>query len=76
MQTYGVMANVFYDFNLGRNLGRLPIVPYIGVGAGYAVAELGQRADRPPSTGRSVTIDGDDGNFAWQVIAGVAFPIQ
>ena len=33
-RTYGVMANVLYDFNLG-----MPVVPYIGGGVGYGWTE-------------------------------------
>ncbi len=76
VDTYGVMANVFYDFNLGWNLAGFSIVPYIGAGAGYAVQNWDNVRIASPSTGRSVTVDGDYGNFAWQVIAGAAFPIQ
>ncbi|WP_237216231.1 OmpA family protein [Falsiroseomonas oryziterrae] len=75
VSSYGVMANVFYDFDLGWNFGGFAIVPYLGAGAGYAVQNWDNVRINAPTTGRSVTIDGDNGNFAWQVIAGAAFPI-
>jgi outer membrane protein OmpA-like peptidoglycan-associated protein len=74
VQTYGVMANVFYDFNLGPSIP-LPVTPYIGGGIGYAVQNWDNVRISSPSTNRSVTIDGDNGNFAWQGIVGVSFNV-
>ena len=31
-QSYGVMANALYDFDLGSSF---PLMPYVGIGAGY-----------------------------------------
>jgi outer membrane protein OmpA-like peptidoglycan-associated protein len=75
--TWGAMANVFYDINLGWNLGGFSIVPYIGAGAGYVQQNWDNVTIRGPAGvgGGSVTVDGDNGNFAYQLIAGAAFPI-
>ena len=75
--SWGVMANVFYDFNLGWNYGAVGIVPYIGAGAGYVQQSWDNVTIRGPAgpTGGALTIDGDHGDFAYQLIAGAAFPI-
>jgi outer membrane protein OmpA-like peptidoglycan-associated protein len=73
--TWGVMANVFYDFDLGWNLGGVGIVPYVGGGLGYAVNDWDGVAISSPATGRTLRLDGDNGNFAWQVMVGAAFPL-
>ena len=69
VRTYGAMANALYDFNLG-----LPIVPYVGAGVGYVWHDYDVVRSRGAGASR-VTIDGDDGQFAFQGIAGAAFPI-
>jgi len=76
VNTWAVMANAFYDFNLGWNLGGVGIVPYIGGGIGYAQQNFDSVQISSPTTNRGIRIDGDDGNFAWQLIAGAAFPIE
>ena len=72
-RTYGAMANVLYDFNFSPL-----VVPYIGGGVGYAWTDydnVGSRFYRGNQIGRSVSIDDTDGRFAYQGIAGLAFPI-
>jgi outer membrane protein OmpA-like peptidoglycan-associated protein len=65
--SYGVMFNALYDFNLGG------VAPYVGAGVGYQIHNLDNVSAR---SGTSVaTIDGDEGNFAYQAIVGVGFPI-
>ena len=41
-RSYGVMANAFYDFDLGQgaNFGGFSLLPYVGVGAGYIWREF------------------------------------
>ncbi|MGG5809619.1 OmpA family protein [Falsiroseomonas sp. CW058] len=69
-RSYGVMANALYDFDLGAGSF---FTPYVGVGAGYVWHEYdGTRVTSPAG---SVTIDGSDGQFAYQAIVGAAFPI-
>jgi len=76
VNTWAVMANVFYDFNLGWNMGSVGIVPYIGGGIGYAQQNFDNVTVSTTATGRTLRMDGDYGNFAWQLIAGAAFPIH
>ena len=70
-EQYGAMGNVLYDFDVG-----IPFVfPYIGGGAGYQFVHwknIGTRADDG-----SFDINATDttGNFAYQGIAGVAYPV-
>jgi outer membrane protein OmpA-like peptidoglycan-associated protein len=78
-RTYGVMANAFYDFDLGVNFAGLSFMPYIGVGAGYAWREfenvsatIGPFGAVP---GGTVRTDGTDGRFAYQAIVGAAVPL-
>jgi outer membrane protein OmpA-like peptidoglycan-associated protein len=70
--SYGVMANAFYDFDMGPGSF---FTPYVGVGAGYQWHSYDNVRLRNNATGASVTIDGDDGQFAYQAIVGAAFPI-
>ncbi len=70
--SYGVMANVLYDFDLGPGSF---MTPYIGLGAGYIVQNWDSVRVASTATGRNVTVDGDNGNFAGQAIVGAAFPI-
>ncbi|MBP0443953.1 OmpA family protein [Roseomonas sp. SSH11] len=73
IRQYGVMANAYYDFNIPN----FPVVPYIGAGAGYIWTEYdGVRGTRQAAGSNSVVIDGTDGSFAWQGIAGAAYPIR
>lgn len=71
-RSYGVMANVFYDFDLGAGSF---IQPYVGAGLGFQWHEYsGVRARNTAGTG--FTIDGDQGRFAYQAIVGAAFPVN
>ncbi len=82
---YGGMFNVLYDFDASVfGLGSFPVVPYVGLGAGYQWAQ--DKNARlygflPPING--VTPGGiyqfrsnqGDGTFAYQGILGASFPI-
>ncbi|MBE9606780.1 OmpA family protein [Acetobacteraceae bacterium H6797] len=70
VRSYGAMANAYYDF---YGLG-LPVVPYIGLGAGYVWNDYDNV--RATSFGNTARIDGNDGAFAYQGILGVAYPID
>jgi len=59
--SYGVMGNVLYDFDIGQNW----VYPYVGVGGGYQWYEIHQDPYNVRSTG----------NWAAQGIVGAAFPI-
>jgi outer membrane protein OmpA-like peptidoglycan-associated protein len=63
----GLMANVLYDFDVSPRF-----VPYLGLGAGLAVVD----ADRLTPIPAGDFVDDDDTVFAWQVIAGVAVPLN
>jgi OmpA-OmpF porin, OOP family len=72
LQTYGVMVNALFDMDIGVSW----LYPYLGAGAGYAWSHLNNFAARPlvPPFG-AVTSNGTEGSFAFQGIAGLAFPI-
>jgi OmpA-OmpF porin, OOP family len=67
LRTYGAMGNVLYDFNLPG----LPVVPYLGVGAGYAWSEI--KHGRFNLGASSYRVNEDEGQFAYQGIAGVGY---
>ncbi|MFM9862820.1 MAG: outer membrane protein [Micropepsaceae bacterium] len=64
--TLSVLANVWYDFDLGN------VRPYIGGGIGWAETEL----DGQYIGGGLPIIDVSDNGFAWQLGAGVNFDIS
>ena len=70
--SYGAMANVLYDINLGSALGG--ITPYIGAGAGYIWLDY-QDVGARRSTGERAVYNGDTGPFGYQAIVGAALPI-
>lgn len=65
-QALAVMANVWYDFDVGG------VRPYIGGGIGWADVEL----DGTYVGGTLPVIDFSDDGFAWQLGAGVNFAIS
>jgi OmpA-OmpF porin, OOP family len=68
--TLSVMANVWYDFNVGG------VTPYIGGGIGWAQTEVeGNYLVTGPGAPGAVPFSFDDNGFAWQVGAGVNFDI-
>ncbi|MFM2149454.1 MAG: hypothetical protein RLZZ187_1760 [Pseudomonadota bacterium] len=67
--SYGVMANALYDFDLGPGT---PLMPYIGLGAGYMWTDYDKVGLRDPA-GNTVTVDGNEARFAYQAIVGAAF---
>jgi outer membrane protein OmpA-like peptidoglycan-associated protein len=67
------MGNALFDLNLDRFFG-LPLAPYVGVGAGYLWSDI--KNARFSRGGTSFRIDDqDDGQFAYQAIAGLAFKL-
>ena len=70
--SYGAMANILYDFNLGSALGGL--TPYIGAGAGYIWHDY-QDVGARRVTGEQAVYNGDTGAFGYQAILGAALPI-
>ena len=75
-RTYGVMANVLYDFDFANfGLGQSIFQPYLGVGVGYAWTEWRNVRGVSAPTGLALNIDDSDGRFAYQAIVGVATPL-
>ncbi|WP_157985976.1 outer membrane protein, partial [Teichococcus vastitatis] len=77
LQQYGVFANLYYDFQLPRWFPNMPVafVPYIGGGVGYMWTDLNATGTRTVAGGNTINIDDTTGQFAYQGMAGVAFPI-
>jgi OmpA-OmpF porin, OOP family len=74
-RSYGVMANVFYDFDFANfGLGRSIFQPYIGVGVGYIWTTWRNIRTVSQSTGLSLSATGTEANFGYQAILGVATP--
>ena len=77
-QTFGVMTNVLYDFDF-TNLG-LPVLdvvhPYVGAGVGYQWTDFGGISASNAANGFNVSTHGTNGNFAYQGIVGVAYPLE
>jgi outer membrane protein OmpA-like peptidoglycan-associated protein/outer membrane protein W len=63
--TYGPMLSILYDANVG-----LPIFPYVGAGAGYQWVKLDSY-----NKAEGVNFSGTKGSFAFNVIAGLSYPI-
>ncbi|MBE9605885.1 OmpA family protein [Acetobacteraceae bacterium H6797] len=70
--SFGAMANVLYDFDLGLPMG---ITPYIGGGVGYAWLNYQSVRLTGSNPFNRLDIVGSDGAFAYQGIAGIAMPI-
>ena len=72
-QTYGVMANVLFDIDVGIPL----IFPYVGGGAGYAWSNLSRSAVFTANSFPLLSnhFDETKGGFAFQAIGGLSFPI-
>lgn len=66
---WAAMVNVLYDINMCWC-----VEPYVGVGLGYAHTRFSR--DNRFYGGYRSRRHNDDNNFAWQVIAGVAYPIM
>jgi outer membrane protein OmpA-like peptidoglycan-associated protein len=65
---YGPMLNVLYDINAG-----LPVYPYVGGGVGYQWDQLSPHLNDQQLFNSNVT--GTKGSFAFDVIAGLSYPI-
>ncbi|AWW74121.1 hypothetical protein CD351_06730 [Erythrobacter sp. KY5] len=65
VRTYGLFANVYYDFETGSNFR-----PYVGAGIGYQMIDV----DYQPS-GLAVA-DDDDGAITYQLMAGASFEVS
>jgi OOP family OmpA-OmpF porin len=70
-QQFGGFVNALYDFDFGA-----PVYPYLGLGVGYQAVDLvnvnaSAGGTNPPGRIGSQT----SGNFAYQAIAGVSYPV-
>ncbi|MFZ4410309.1 MAG: OmpA family protein [Paracraurococcus sp.] len=78
-RTYGVMANVLYDFDFANfGLGQSIFQPYVGVGAGYAWTEWRNIRGQSNAAGRGnpvIFANDTDAQFAYQGIVGVGTPL-
>jgi outer membrane protein OmpA-like peptidoglycan-associated protein len=73
-ETYALMFNGYYDFDLGPGAF---IYPYIGLGIGWAWSSLDQvKTVSPVSAQTQTNIAGTQSNFAYQGIVGAAIPIR
>ncbi len=82
---YTAMVNVLYDLDLTAMGGpALPVVPYVGLGVGYAWAQdqnarfygkTGPIAGAPGGFASALRSNDGDGSFAYQAILGAALPI-
>jgi opacity protein-like surface antigen len=67
IDTYGPMINVLYDMNIG-----LPVFPYVGAGVGYQWMGLDKRI---VDAGTGMYDSGTRGSFAYDLIAGLSYPL-
>jgi outer membrane protein OmpA-like peptidoglycan-associated protein len=73
VQQYGGFVNAFYDFYLGW-----PVVPYVGIGAGYLATSLQDNNIYTTTLPNQVSFkptNSAKGSFALQGIVGAALPI-
>jgi len=75
--TYGAMVNALYDFDIANwTGGKSYVFPYIGVGAGYAWTNYDSLHSYGTNFPYFYKSNDTDGNFAYQAIAGVSFPLE
>ncbi len=71
VQNYGAMVNALFDMDIG-----LPwLYPYLGLGAGYGWTNLNRVYAAGTNFPFTLRANDTAGNFAWQVIGGLSFPI-
>ncbi|MBV8094475.1 MAG: OmpA family protein [Acetobacteraceae bacterium] len=77
VQTYGVLANVLYDIDITRwTHGYRWVVPYVGVGAGYAWTNFTNFHAYGVTFPYNFSSTTSNGNFAYQAIAGISIPVS
>lgn len=69
-QQYGVMVNALFDMDIGANW----VYPYFGAGVGYGWQHM-KASVRAPNNYLNQNITGTTGNFAYQGIFGLSFPV-
>jgi len=70
LRTYGVMVNALFDMDIGVSW----LYPYVGGGVGYAWTNPDGLAITPVA-GFTDNLRGTQGNFAFQTIGGLSFPM-
>ena len=70
-ESWGVMGNVLLDLGI---IG--PVMPYVGLGAGYVMTDWSGVRGVSQNGALQMTVDDSDGRFAYQGIAGLAFPLD
>ncbi len=71
---FGVFTNILFDIDLGEDW----VTPYLGVGIGAEFAQWSSVVVNGTGAGSgpvSASLRGTTGNFAYQIIAGAAFPV-
>jgi outer membrane protein OmpA-like peptidoglycan-associated protein len=66
VRQYGAMLNVWWDRDFGW-----PVIPAIGAGVGYGIADVDNAR-----SGTLARIDDEQGNFAYQLMLGLALPLD
>lgn len=69
VRAYTAMANVIYDFGSPE----WNVRPYVGLGAGYNWVHIKAEGQLDGARNVAIAIDDDQGDFAAQAIAGLAF---
>nr|WP_294914885.1 OmpA family protein [uncultured Neokomagataea sp.] len=69
-QGYGTMVNALFDMDIGKSW----VYPYFGAGAGYGWQQMGALIFAPNNTFTQL-VAGTSGNFAYQGIFGLSFPV-
>ena len=70
-EAWGIMGNVLLDLGVFG-----PVIPYVGAGAGYVVTNWNGIRGVGQNGALRMTVDDSDGRFAYQGIAGLAFPLE
>lgn len=69
-QGYGAMVNALFDMDIGKSW----VYPYFGAGVGYGWQNMNTNASTPGDT-FGQWVNGTSGNFAYQGIFGLSFPV-
>ncbi|GBR35484.1 outer membrane protein [Neoasaia chiangmaiensis NBRC 101099] len=69
-QSYGAMANALFDLDIGKSW----LYPYFGAGVGYGWQSMNTTV-RAPNNYFTQYTGGTAGNFAYQGIFGLSFPV-
>nr|WP_249110151.1 OmpA family protein [Neokomagataea anthophila] len=69
-QGYGAMVNALFDMDIGKSW----VYPYFGAGVGYGWQQMDSSIFAPNNTFTQL-VAGTSGNFAYQGIFGLSFPV-